>query len=164
MKWGEFNLNWARPLKSILSVFDEKIIDFKFYHLTSSNKTFIDKDYEEKTGVFKNFKSYERFLKIHGTIVDQTKRKQIIQKEFTKILSKKKLFILENLKLFDEVVDLVEFPNVLLCDFDKKFLSIPREILILTMQSHQNIFLRLIKIIKLQINFYSLQIKKTKKG
>ena len=30
MKWGEFNLNWARPLKSILSVFDEKIIDFKF--------------------------------------------------------------------------------------------------------------------------------------
>ncbi len=79
MKWGEFNLNWARPLKSILSVFDEKIIDFKFYHLTSSNKTFIDKDYEEKTGVFKNFKSYEKFLKIHGTIVDQTKRKQIIQ-------------------------------------------------------------------------------------
>ena len=39
--------------------------------------------------VFKNFKSYERFLKIHGTIVDQAKRKQIIQKEFTKILSKK---------------------------------------------------------------------------
>ena len=164
MKWGEFNLNWARPLKSILSVFDEKIIDFKFYHLTSSNRTFIDKDYEEKTKVFKNFKSYERFLKIHGTIVDQTKRKQIIQKEFTKILSKKKLFILENLKLFDEVVDLVECPNVLLCDFDKKFLSIPREILILTMQSHQKYFPTIDKNNQITNQFLLVTNKKDQKG
>ncbi len=164
MKWGEFNLNWARPLKSILSVFDEKIIDFKFYHLTSSNKTFIDKDYEEKIGVFKNFKSYERFLKIHGTVVDQTKRKQIIQKEFTKILSKKKLFILENLKLFDEVVDLVECPNVLLCDFDKKFLSIPREILILTMQSHQKYFPTIDKNNQITNQFLLVANKKDQKG
>ena len=164
MKWGEFNLNWARPLKSILSVFDEKIIDFKFYHLTSSNRTFIDKDYEEKIGVFKNFKSYERFLKIHGTIVDQTKRKQIIQKEFTKILSKKKLFILENLKLFDEVVDLVECPNVLLCDFDKKFLSIPREILILTMQSHQKYFPTIDKNNQITNQFLLVANKKDQKG
>ncbi len=164
MKWGEFNLNWARPLKSILSVFDEKIIDFKFYHLTSSNRTFIDKDYEEKIGVFKNFKSYERFLKMHGTIVDQTKRKQIIQKEFTKILSKKKLFILENLKLFDEVVDLVECPNVLLCDFDKKFLSIPREILILTMQSHQKYFPTIDKNNQITNQFLLVANKKDQKG
>ncbi len=164
MKWGEFNLNWARPLKSILSVFDEKIIDFKFYHLTSSNRTFIDKDYEEKTGVFKNFKSYERFLKIRGTIVDQTKRKQIIQKEFTKILSKKKLFILENLKLFDEVVDLVECPNVLICDFDKKFLSIPREILILTMQSHQKYFPTIDRNNQITNQFLLVANKKDQKG
>ena len=164
MKWGKFNLNWARPLKSILSVFDEKIIDFKFYHLTSSNRTFIDKDYEEKTGVFKNFKSYERFLKIHGTIVDQTKRKQIIQKEFTKILNKKKLFILENLKLFDEVVDLVECPNVLLCDFDKKFLSIPKEILILTMQSHQKYFPTIDKNNQITNQFLLVANKKDQKG
>ena len=164
MKWGEFNLNWARPLKSILSVFDEKIIDFQFYHLTSSNRTFIDKDYEEKTGVFKSFKSYERFLKIHGTIVDQTKRKEIIQKEFTKILSKKKLFILENLKLFDEVVDLVECPNVLLCDFDKKFLSIPKEILILTMQSHQKYFPTIDKNNQITNQFLLVANKKDQKG
>ena len=40
----------------------------------------------------------------------------------------------------DEVVNLVENPNILLCSFDKKFLSIPKEILILTMQSHQKYF------------------------
>ena len=50
MKWGDFNLNWGRPLKSILSVFDKKIINFQFYHITSSNLTYIDKDFEDKNG------------------------------------------------------------------------------------------------------------------
>ena len=40
----------------------------------------------------------------------------------------------------DEVLDLVDNPNVLLCKFDSKFLSVPKEILILTMESHQKYF------------------------
>ena len=44
MKWGEFDLYWGRPLKSILSVFDKKILSFEFHHLSSSNSTFVDKD------------------------------------------------------------------------------------------------------------------------
>ncbi|MDC3008238.1 glycine--tRNA ligase subunit beta [Candidatus Pelagibacter sp.] len=164
MKWGEFDLNWARPLKSILSVFDEKIIDFKFYHLTSSNKTFIDKDFEEKIGAFKDFRSYQKFLKTHGTIVDQNKRKKLIQNEFTKILNKNRLSILENSKLFDEVVNLVESPHVLLCDFDKKFLSIPKEILILTMQSHQKYFPALDKNNQITNQFLLVANKKDQKG
>ena len=48
MKWGRHNLYWGRPLKSILALFDGKIIPFDFYHLKSSNFTYIDKDYELK--------------------------------------------------------------------------------------------------------------------
>ena len=48
MKWGDFSLNWARPLKSILAVFDGKSLNFKFHHLTCSNTTFIDKEFEDK--------------------------------------------------------------------------------------------------------------------
>ena len=62
MKWGEFTLDWGRPLKSILSVFDKKVINFKFHHLISSNSTFIDKDLEDKKKVFLNFKTYEKFF------------------------------------------------------------------------------------------------------
>ena len=29
MKWGNFDLNWGRPLKSILCVFDKKVVKFK---------------------------------------------------------------------------------------------------------------------------------------
>ena len=39
MKWGEYDLIWGRPLKSILTVFDRKVVNFEFHHLSSSNST-----------------------------------------------------------------------------------------------------------------------------
>ena len=140
MKWGEYDLNWGRPLKSIFSIFDKKLVNFKFHHLSSSNLTYIDKDFEEKKRAFKDFKSYEEFFKKQGILINQDKRKELISREFSKILSKKKLTMEDNPKLLDEVINLVDSPNVLICSFDKKFLSIPKEILTLTMQSHQKYF------------------------
>ncbi len=140
MKWGEFELNWGRPLKSILSVFDKKIISFNFYHLVSSNSTFIDKDLEEKKKNFDNFKNYEKFFEKQGVFINQKKRLKIIHRNFSKILSKKGLKINDNPKLIDEVVNLVDSPNILICNFDKKFLSMPKEILTLTMETHQKYF------------------------
>ncbi len=140
MRWGEFDLNWGRPLKSILSIFDKKIVNFDFYHLVSSNSTFIDKDLEEKKKTFNDFRAYERFFEKQGILIDQNKRRKIINRNFSKILNKRGLRINDNTKLIDEVVDLVESPNILLCNFDKKFLSIPKEILTLTMETHQKYF------------------------
>ena len=140
MKWGEYNLNWGRPLKSILAIFDKKLLNFEFHHIFSSNSTYIDKDFEEKKRIFKDFKSYENYFKKQGILIDQDKRKELIKREFSKILTKRKLIIEDNPKLLDEVINLVDDPNVLICSFDKKFLSIPKEILILTMQSHQKYF------------------------
>ena len=140
MKWGEFDLNWGRPLKSILSIFDKKIVSFNFHHLVSSNSTFIDKDLEDKKKNFDNFKDYEKFFEKQGIFIDQNKRLKIINSNFTKILNKKGLKINDNPKLIDEVVNLVDSPNVLLCNFDKKFLSVPKEILTLTMETHQKYF------------------------
>jgi len=140
MKWGEFDLNWGRPLKSILSVFDKKLISFNFHHLVSSSSTFIDKDLEENKKTFDNFKTYEKFFEKQEIFIDQNKRLKIINQKFSKILKKKRLKIADNPKLIDEVVNLVDSPNILLCNFDKKFLSIPKEILTLTMEVNQKYF------------------------
>jgi glycyl-tRNA synthetase beta chain len=140
MKWGSYNLNWARPLKSILAVFDGKSLSFKFHHLKSSNITFTDKEFEDKQKIFKDFKSYKIFFKQSGIIINHNLRKEFIIKEFEKISNKKNFTIESNDKLLDEVTDIVEQPNILLCKFDEKFLSIPKEILIITMQYHQKYF------------------------
>jgi glycyl-tRNA synthetase beta chain len=140
MKWGSYSLNWARPLKSILTVFDGKSLSFKFHHLTSSNTTFTDKEFEDKQKIFKDFKSYKIFFKQSGIILDHNLRKEFIIKEFEKISKKKKFTIESNNKLLDEVTDIVEQPNILVCKFSEKFLSVPKEILIITMQFHQKYF------------------------
>jgi len=140
MKWGGFDLNWGRPLKSILAVFDKKKLIFDFHHLTSSNSTFIDKEYEEKKKIFTNFKEYNNFFKKINIIIDQEQRKNLIEKKFSEISNKKNIKIENNPKLLDEVVDLTDQPNVILCEFDRKFLNIPKEILIITMQYHQKYF------------------------
>ena len=140
MKWGNFSLNWARPLKSILGIFDGKNLDFKFYHLKCSNITFVDKEFEEKKKIFKNFKSYKIFFQKLGIIIDQNLRKDFIEKRLKKISGRRNIIIESNNKLLEEVTDLVEQPNILLCKFDEKFLSIPKEILIITMQNHQRYF------------------------
>ena len=140
MRWGNYSLNWARPLKSILAVFDNRSLGFKFHHLICSNTTFIDKEFENKKKVFKTFKNYKIFFNQSGIIVDHVPRKEFIVKEIEKI-SKKHNFIIEsNNKLLDEVTDIVEQPNVIVCKFDQKFLNIPKEILIITMQYHQKYF------------------------
>ena len=140
MKWGNYSLNWARPLKSILGIFDGKNLNFKFHHLSSSNTTFVDKEFEDKKKNFKNFKNYEKFFSHSGIIINQSLRKEFIIKQFERISQKKNFTIAANKKLLDEVTDLVEQPNIIVCKFDEKFLDIPKEILIITMQHHQKYF------------------------
>ncbi|MDC3033917.1 glycine--tRNA ligase subunit beta [Candidatus Pelagibacter sp.] len=140
MRWGNFGLNWGRPLKSILAIFNKKTLIFKFHHIQSSNLTFIDKDFEEKRKKFFDFKEYKNFFKKEKIIIDPVERKKIIKKKFDFLLKKKNIIIEQNPKLLEEVVDLIDQPNVLTCQFDKKFLKIPKEILIITMQYHQKYF------------------------
>jgi len=140
MKWGDFELYWARPLKSILATFDDKSLNFRYHHLQSSNFTFAGKDFEDKTKSFNSFKRYISFFKDSHIIIDQDKRKKFINEQLLEISKRKNLTVKINNKLLDEVTDLVDKPYILACQFDKKFLQMPKEILVNTMQFHQKYF------------------------
>ena len=164
MRWGDFSLNWGRPLKSILAIFNKKTLIFKFHHIQSSNLTFIDKDFEEKKIKFSDFKKYKNFFKKKQVIIDPVERKKIIEKKFHLLLKKKNIVIEQNPKLLEEVVDLIDQPNVLVCQFDKKFLKIPKEILIITMQYHQKYFPIFDKKGEITNEFLVVSNKKDQKG
>ena len=164
MKWGNHDLYWGRPLKSILALFDKKIIEFKLNHLQSSNKTFTDKDLEDEVKSFDDFKSYIKFFKQKGVTIDQNKRKEFIIKEINKATNQKKIHINVNEKLIDEIINIVEKPKILVCEFNKKFLEIPQEILIITMQHHQKYFPTFDSKNKITNNFIVVADCKDKKG
>ena len=140
MKWSSYDLNWGRPLRSIIALFNNKVINFDYFHLQSNNLTFVDGVNGEKQKKVSNFKSYLSILESKNIVLDHEKRKEIILKKFKNICNLKKLKNHFNEKLIDEVVNLVEKPNVIVGKFDKIYLKIPKEILIITMQQHQKYF------------------------
>ncbi len=164
MKWGNHDLYWGRPLKSILALFDKRIIEFELNHLQSSNKTFVDKDLEEDVKIFNDFKYYIKFFKKKGITIDQNKRKEFIIKEINKLTIQKKIKVNLNEKLIDEITNIVEKPKILLCEFNNKFLKIPQEILIITMQTYQKYFPTFDSKNKITNNFIVIADCKDKKG
>ncbi len=164
MKWGNKQMYWGRPLKSILAVFDGKKIDFKFYHLKASNYTYLDKNLEEKTKHFYNFKSYQSYFKSLKIILDHDKRKQFIINELKNISKNKEVLIDLKENLIEEITNIVEKPKIILCQFDKKFLNIPKEILVITMQSHQKYIPTFDKRLKLTNLFLVVSDTKDLKG
>ena len=154
MKWGQYQLYWGRPLKSILAVLDGKTLKFKYHHLNSSNTTYIDKNLEEKTKSFKSFSEYQSYFKKLKIKIDNNLREKFIYEELKKISLRKNLKIEIDKNLLKEVTDLVEKPKILFCSFDKKFLLIPEEIVILTMKYHQKYFSILDNNGKLTNNFF----------
>ena len=154
MKWGDHDLYWGRPFKSILAIFDSKPLKFEFHHLSSSNVTYIDKDFEDKTKIFKNINSYFSYFKKLNVIIDNDLRKKHIKKKLSDLSNKKNLEININEKLLNEVTDIVEKPKVISCIFDKKYLKIPKEIIIITMQHHQRYFPTFDKNDNLTNNFF----------
>ena len=140
MRWGNTNLTWGRPLRSILALFDGKVLKFQLHHLTSSNITFVEKDLKVIKKKITSSKNYFSFVKSHGLQIDQNQRKIDIISKFKKICVSRNLEEKFEEKLVNDVVNIVDSPSVLILDFDKKFLEIPSEIIISTLKSHQKFF------------------------
>tara|TARA_B100000029_G_scaffold380383_1_gene375398 strand:+ start:456 stop:2522 length:2067 start_codon:yes stop_codon:yes gene_type:complete len=140
MRWSDYELNWGRPLKSIIALFNSKVVSFNFFHLKSNDLTMIDGSGEDKLKKIKSFKSYLNTLESQNVILDQEKRKDIIIKKMDLVCKSRDLKNNFNEKLIEEVVNLVEKPNVIIGKFDEVYLKIPQEILIVTMQQHQKYF------------------------
>ena len=62
IKWSVYDLSWGRPLKSIAALFNNKIINFNFFHLQSGNLTSVDEINEKRQKKINSFKSYLNLL------------------------------------------------------------------------------------------------------
>jgi glycyl-tRNA synthetase beta chain len=140
MRWSDHDLMWGRPLRSILAIFNNKHLKFDYHHLTSIDGTIIVENFIDKIKKVKNFKEYESLLKTNKIFLKQKDRKNNIIKKFQSICKTKSYLENFNEKLIEEVVNITENPNVILADFDKEYLDIPKEIIISTLQRHQRYF------------------------
>ena len=140
MKWGEGSLKWIRPLKNILCLYGTKKINIDLHGYSSQNFTLHSNLFIKKKILIKSFSDYKKKLKVLNINFDQEERKKIILKEVTKISKKKGLNFILDQQLINEVVNLVESPIVFLGQFNKKYLKLPKEVLITSMIKNQKYF------------------------
>ena len=140
MKWSDFELNWGRPLISILAIFNEKLLKFKFAHLETVNFTMLETEAQIKQIKVKSFYDYTNLLRKNEIILDHNERSEYILKKIISICKKKSCKETINQSLLTEVSNLVDKPNIITATFDKSYLELPKEIIRSTLQTHQRYF------------------------
>ncbi|MHA8137942.1 glycine--tRNA ligase subunit beta [Lactobacillaceae bacterium Scapto_B20] len=139
MKWNVYNLEYIRPIRWLVSILDEEVIPFEILDVaagrTSRGHRFLGKDV-----TIQNATDYEKDLMDQFVIVDAAKRKQRIEAQVAKIAEDKDWVIKVDPSLLEEVNNLVEWPTAFAGNFDKKYLSIPAEVLITSMRDNQRFF------------------------
>jgi len=163
MKWSDHNLMWGRPLQSIFARFNNKKLSFNFDHLETTDEIIVEQDLIIKSKKINNFKEYLSFLKTFNIIVDHQAREEIILKKINSISNSKQYKERINKNLLEEVVNIVEDPNLLHVSFNKDYLKIPQEIIISTLEKHQRYFPIFDSRERLTNNFFVVANKKDEK-
>ena len=140
MKWSNHDLDWGRPLRSILSIFNKKYLKFNYRHIETVNFTLIEDGLEIKQKRIKDFKDYEKFLKKNEIILDHSKREKFISDRIKSICQTKSFEEKIDQNLLLQVSNLVDKPRIIVAKFDKNYLKLPKEVIKSTLQSHQKYF------------------------
>ncbi len=151
MRWGKDSaksgaLKWIRPLQNILCIFGPEIgethvIPFTIGSLESNNLTYGHRFLSDgKPFQVRRFDDYVTQLETHKVILDAERRKNIILADAQNLCFAKGLELVQDDALLEEVAGLVEWPVILMGDFDKSFLDIPSEIIRLTIRANQKCF------------------------
>lgn len=140
MRWGERSLRFIRPIRWILALYGKEIIRFNLNGLDSENITYGHRLLSPKKIRISSTHEYFRKIKKNYVIIDPKIRENIIRTDIKKIIKEINGEKIINEKQLKEVIYLVEYPNVILGKYDKKYLELPKDVLTIVMEKHQKYF------------------------
>ncbi|MCT4634688.1 MAG: glycine--tRNA ligase subunit beta [Rickettsiales bacterium] len=141
MRIGEGRNRWVRPLRNILCLFSGKVLPVEFAHLTANNHCFAHRFMAaDKTFEVNSFTEYQNIMRENFVVLSSNKRREIIISEAERLAKNISLKVALDENLLNEVVGLVEYPNVLLGKMEKQFTELPKEVLVSAMKTHQRYF------------------------
>lgn len=138
MYWGDSQNAFVRPIRNIFALLGDEFIAFKNladkYKFTqtamiSPHRSFMPKE-------IKSTKEYFSFLDENAVIYSQFARRERILSQ----IKQSGLFVEIDEDLLNEIVAICEYPNVLHCEFDAKFLTLPKEVIVTSMKINQKYF------------------------
>ena len=139
MRWANNDVKFSRPIRWVLSILDGEQVPVKIIDKESSNITNGHR-FSTQNIVINNPDEYIEKLRNAHVIVNQDERRakiiDITNKEAEKLGAVTKI----SEDLLDEVTFIVEYPVAVVCNFDEEFLTIPQEVAVTVMETHQRYF------------------------
>lgn len=142
MRWGAHRTEFVRPLHWVLMLYGNKVIDAPVMGLTPGNKTWGHRFHCPKALIIPTPSDYELVLREEGYVIANfnQRREQIRAGVSTLAEAEAGGQAVINEDLLDEVAGLNEWPVPLMGRFDERFLEVPAEALISSMEEHQKYF------------------------
>lgn len=140
MRWGDSDVSFARPVHWIVLLFGKEVIPAKILGQNSNRQTYGHRFHHPQAISLAEPKQYESALQKAHVVADAEKRRSLIVHGLKEVVTTVKGEVTLNEELLDEVTAIVEWPMPFLGQFDKHFLTVPHEALILAMQQHQKAF------------------------
>jgi glycyl-tRNA synthetase beta chain len=140
MKWGGKNIRFARPIRWIVSIFNDRVVNFDLEGIKVGNVTkghrFLGSQHIELNSV----DEYITKLEENFVIVDQKKRKEMIKYNSERLVKEKGGSVLFDEWLLDEVTNIVEYPTPLLGNIKDEYLNLPKDVIITPMREQLRFF------------------------
>ncbi|MGB2782428.1 MAG: glycine--tRNA ligase subunit beta [Atribacterota bacterium] len=140
MRWEEKSLRFIRPIRWILALYGKEIIRFNLDGLNSENITYGHRLLAPKKIKISSTQEYFKKIEKNYVIIDPQIRENIIRTDIKRIIKEIHGEEIINEKLLKELVYLVEYPNAILGEYDKKYLKLPKDVLTVVMEKHQKYF------------------------
>ena len=150
MRWGAASakpgsMRWVRPLQSIVCTFGPEteepvVVDFEIDGIRSGNVTYGHRFHAPDAITVRRFDDYVAKLEAAKVVLDAERRKRIILDDAKNLAFASGLELVEDEGLLEEVSGLVEWPVVLMGEFEEDYLAIPPEVIRLTIRANQKCF------------------------
>ena len=150
MRWGVSStkpdtLRWVRPMHSIVATFgpeteDPDVVPFEIDGIKAGDITYGHRFLSPGPIKVRRFDDYVSALEKAKVVLDPARRKEIILADAKDMAFAQGLELIEDEGLLNEVAGLVEWPVVLMGEFDEAFLDIPAEVIRATIRANQKCF------------------------
>lgn len=140
MRSAASRTEFVRPVQWVVLLKDEQIIDATIQDFKASNHTFGHRFHAPQAITLKHANDYLDSLRAAHVIADFDERQALITAQVKTLADDVNAQAIVPPALLDEVTALVEWPVALRASFEQRFLAVPQEALISTMQDNQKYF------------------------
>ncbi|GAB2697947.1 glycine--tRNA ligase subunit beta [Aliiglaciecola sp. 3_MG-2023] len=140
MRWGDKKIQFIRPVHTLCMLYGDTLVAGSVLGLESARTINGHRFHGEPSFELTHADDYQSQLKNHYVIADYQTRQDIIKQQLQEAAAKESGVVELEQDLLDEVTALVEWPVVLVANFEDEFLQVPKEALIYTMKGDQKYF------------------------